>query len=119
MLLTDGTTKQLHCLAQVQPIRDALEVVGGKWKVLVLTSIMQGSRRFREIETSIPKLNPKVLAKELKDLEEHQLIRRTVYEDDYPVRIEYTATEYAYTLKQVMLELHAWGENHRRKVFGK
>ena len=80
---------------------------------------MQGNRRFREIETSIPKLNPKVLAKELKDLEEHQLIRRTVYEDDYPSRIEYTATEYAYTLKEVMLALHAWGVNHRKQILGR
>ncbi|MBX0290524.1 helix-turn-helix transcriptional regulator [Hymenobacter sp. HSC-4F20] len=118
MLLTDGTTKQLNCLAQVQPIRDALDVVGGKWKVLILTAIMQGNRRFREIETSIPKLNPKVLAKELKDLEEHQLIQRIVH-DDYPVLIEYVATDYARTLKKVMLELHDWGVNHRKQVFGK
>jgi len=54
----------------------------------------------------------------LKDLEEHQLIKRVVHED-YPVRIEYTATEYSYSLKRVMQELHAWGTNHHQKLFGK
>jgi len=63
MILTEGKTKHLACLGEMLPIRDALEVVGGKWKVLILTSIMQGNRRFTEIERSIPKLNPKRLFK--------------------------------------------------------
>lgn len=79
---------------------------------------MQGNRRFKEIERSIPNLNPKVLSKELKDLEEHQLVSRVVH-DDYPVRIEYTATEFSYSLKDVMTALHAWGANHHKKLFGK
>ena len=97
------------------PIRDALDVVSGKWKLMILVSIMHGYSRFREIERSIPKITSKVLAKELKDLEEHQLIKRTVY-DDYPVRVEYTATDYAYTLNKVMDELYNWGVNHRKKI---
>lgn len=119
MILTDGTTRQLDCITQMLPIRDALEVISGKWKVLIITAIMHGNRRFTEIQASIPKINPKVLAKELKDLEEHQLIRRIVHEDDYPVRIEYVATEYSRTLKKVMLELHDWGVNHRKQILGK
>lgn len=118
MILTEGTTKRVACIEQMMPIRDALEVISGKWKVLILTSIMQGNRRFTEIQSSIPKINPKVLAKELKDMEQHQLIRRTMHED-YPVLIEYSATEYSRTLKKVMLELHAWGVNHRKQILGK
>ena len=118
MILTEGKTKHVACLGEMLPIRDALEVVGGKWKVLILTSIMQGNRRFTEIERSIPKLNPKVLSKELKDLEEHKLVERVVH-DDYPVRIEYIATDYSHSLKQVMLELHTWGVNHHKKLFAK
>lgn len=117
MILTEGKTKHVACLGEMLPIRDALEVVGGKWKVLILTSIMQGNRRFKEIERSIPNITPKVLSKELKDLEEHQLINRVVH-DDYPVLIEYLATEYFHSLKKVMMELHAWGTNHHQKLFG-
>ncbi|WP_156175869.1 winged helix-turn-helix transcriptional regulator [Hymenobacter terrenus] len=118
MILTEGDSKQVACLAQMLPIRDALEVVSGKWKILILTSIMHGNRRFKEIERSIPSINPKVLAKELKGLETHQLVQRIVH-DDYPVLIEYVATEYSHSLKKVMLELHAWGVNHHKQLFGK
>lgn len=118
MILTEGTTKQLDCLDQILPIRDALEVISGKWKVLILTSIMRNNRRFTEIQRSIPNINPKVLAKELKDMEEHQLIQRLV-EEDNPSVIEYRATEYSRSLKKVMLELHSWGVNHRKQILGK
>lgn len=100
------------------PIRDALDVISGKWKMMILISIKHNNKRFREIERSIPKISSKVLAKELKDLEQHKLIKRTVY-DDYPVSIEYTLTDYALTLERVMNELHTWGLNHRKQILGK
>ncbi|MVM33185.1 transcriptional regulator [Spirosoma sp. HMF4905] len=100
------------------PLRDALDVISGKWKVLILTSIMHDNRRFSEIQKSIPKINPKVLAKELKDMEEHQLIRRIVH-DNQPVLIEYVATEYSHSLKKAMMELLNWGINHRKQLLGK
>ena len=74
--------------------------------------------RFREIERSIPKITSKVLAKELKDLEEHQLIKRTVY-DESPVLVEYTTTPYSSSLSEVIKALRDWGVNHRKKIFGK
>ncbi len=118
MILTEGQSKQISCIEQMLPIRDALDVIGGKWKVLILTSIMQGNRRFTEIKASIPKMHPKVLSSELKDMEEHQLIERVVY-NDHPAFIEYVATDYSRSLKSVMMELHEWGVNHRKKIIGK
>ena len=111
-------TDQQDCLSRMLPIRDTLDVISGKWKMMILVSIMHGNNRFRDIERSIPKITSKVLAKELKDLEEHMLIKRTVY-DDYPVLIKYTATDYAGTLENIMNELHDWGLNHRKKILGK
>lgn len=108
---------QTDCLARMLTVRDALDVISGKWKVLIIISIMSGNKRFREIERSIPKISSKVLAKELKDLEEHQLIKRTVY-DESPVLVEYTATDYVFTLEKVIEELHHWGLNHRKKILG-
>lgn len=105
------------CLARMLTVRDALDVISGKWKVLIIIAIMSGNKRFREIERSIPKISSKVLAKELKDLEEHQLIKRTVYYES-PVLVEYTATDYVYTLEKVIEELHNWGLNHRKKIIG-
>ena len=71
-----------------------------------------------EIERSIPKITSKVLAKELKDLEENELIKRTVY-DNTPVLIEYVITPYAKTLQPVIQALSDWGKNHRKKIIGK
>ena len=104
-----------ECTASILPIRDALDVINGKWKLLIIISIGSGNKRFREIERSIPKLTSKVLAKELKDLEEHLLIKRTVY-DQSPVLVEYTLLPYAHSLKTVIEALHEWGLNHRKVI---
>ena len=106
-----------ECMSSLLPVRDTLDIIGGKWKILILISIWEGNKHFREIERSIPKLSTKVLSKELKDMEENQLITRTVL-NGFPVRTEYRPTEYSKTLKSVILELHNWGVNHRKKIFG-
>lgn len=115
---TQEAGTQSECLSMMLPIRDALDVISGKWKIMILVSINHGNKRFKEIERSIPKITSKVLAKELKDMEEHKLIKRTVY-DEYPVSIEYTATKYSESLQPVMIALHSWGVNHRKKIIGK
>lgn len=104
-------------MSALLPVRDTLDVIGGKWKLLILISIWEGNKHFREIERSIPKLSTKVLSKELKDMEENQLIIRTVL-NGFPVRTQYTPTEHSKTLKKVILELQNWGINHRKKIFG-
>ena len=106
-----------ECMSALLPVRDTLDVMGGKWKLLILISIWEGNKHFREIERSIPKLSTKVLSKELKDMEENQLIIRTVL-NGFPVRTKYTPTEHSKTLKKVILELQNWGINHRKKIFG-
>ena len=95
---------------------DVLDVVGvikGKWKLIIIISILDGNSCFKEIEQSIPKINSKAPANELKDLEKHQLIKRTA-SDDYLVMIEYTATDYVKSLRKVLDALYEWGVNHRK-----
>jgi DNA-binding HxlR family transcriptional regulator len=106
------------CQSALLPIRDALEVISGKWKLQIIISISSGNKRFREIERSIPRITSKVLAKELKDLEGHQLLKRTVY-DSSPVLVEYEVTPYSKTLDVVIEALHSWGSNHRKMIMGK
>jgi Predicted transcriptional regulators len=104
------------CTEFLLPLRDALDVINGKWKLQIIISLWSGNKRFRDIERSIPKLTTKVLAKELKDLEEHKLIKRTVY-DSSPVLIEYTLLPYAESLREVVEALTNWGRNHRKQIF--
>lgn len=106
------------CAGKLLPIRDALDVISGKWKLQIIISIAHNHHRFREIERSIPKITSKVLAKELKDLEQHGLIKRTVFADS-PVLVEYTLEPYARSLHPVIKSLLKWGENHRKRLRGK
>ena len=106
-----------HCITTLPLLRDALEVVNGKWKLLILVALATGHQRFRELERSIPGISSKVLAKELKDLEQHQLIQRTVQEGP-PVLVTYELLPYADTLDPVIFALRDWGKGHRQKIMG-
>lgn len=99
-------------------VRDALDVINGKWKLQIIVSLWAGNKRFRKIERSIPGMTPKVLAKELRDLQEHQLVKRTVH-DDSPVSVEYSLQPYANTLRVVVEELAKWGRDHRERILAK
>ncbi|WP_221390293.1 helix-turn-helix domain-containing protein [Dyadobacter sp. NIV53] len=104
-----------ECTSQLLPIRDAIDVISGKWKLQIIVSISTGNNHFREIERSIPKLSSKVLAKELKDLEANRLIKRTVFESS-PVSVEYTLLPHADSLQPVIESLRHWGTIHRNEI---
>ena len=104
------------CAETIIPLRDALDVFTGKWKIPILFSMMSGNERYTDIQSSMPCISPKVLVKELKDLEEHKLIKRVVI-DDYPVKILYKLEPYAQTVIPIIETLKAWGQNHRKKLF--
>ena len=103
------------CAGSLKNVLDALYVLNGKWKLALILSLIQSSKRFNEIQHEITGISPKVLAKELKDLELNDFISRNVYPTT-PVSIIYEATEYSRTLKTVIGELSAWGEQHREKI---
>ena len=104
-----------ECAGSLKNILDALYVLNGKWKMALILSLIQSQKRFNEIQKEIAGISPKVLANELKDLELNEFIKRNVYPTT-PVSIIYEATEYSQTLKSVIRELSAWGEQHREKI---
>jgi DNA-binding HxlR family transcriptional regulator len=104
-----------ECAGSLKNVIDALYVINGKWKLAVILCLVQSSKRFNEIQQEVTGISPKVLAKELKDLELNDFISRKVYPTT-PVSIIYEATVYSRTLKNVIAELSAWGEQHREKV---
>jgi len=107
-----------ECLKAIMPVRDALDVINGKWKLPIIIAMSSGNKRFSDIQKQVPKITAKVLSKELKDLETHQLLKRTVY-DTLPVTVEYTLLPYADTLENVIIALHNWGVQHRKVIIGK
>ena len=102
----------------ILPVRDALDILSGKWKLPILISLSFGNKRFRQISKEIPHITDKMLSKELRDLEMNQLVKRTVY-DAVPVIVEYSMTSYGRSLEKVIDELAKWGAQHRRRILGK
>lgn len=107
--------RHLCCQETVKPVRDALDVISGKWKLLIVISIAAGNERFTDIQGSIPGITPKVLAKQLRELEQDQLIKRMVL-SEYPVKILYKTAPYADTLTPIIHALKDWGLYHREKI---
>lgn len=100
------------------PVRDALEVFSGKWKIPIITALnFYEQCGFKELERIVEGITPKMLSKELKFLEDNQLIKRTV-ENTRPVTVSYSITEYGKTCRSVMAVLYEWGVNHRKEVHG-
>jgi len=110
--------KHGECSSSILAVRDALDILNGKWKLPIIISLMYGDKRFKEMERDIEGITAKMLSKELKDLEINQLVKRTVY-DTMPVSVEYSLTDYGKTLQKVIGELYNWGAQHRKKILGK
>lgn len=107
-----------ECTRSLQPVRDVLDILSGKWKLQIIISLMFGNRRFTEMQSHIHGITPKMLAKELRELEMNELVKRTVY-DTLPVHIEYSITPYGKSMKKIILEMEDWGKKHRKRIMGK
>lgn len=106
------------CPKTMLSIRDALETLEGKWKLLILFSLSEGPKRFKQISRDVPGITDKTLSNELKRLETHQLILREVF-DTFPPTVQYSITAHGMSLEKVLDELHYWGLLHRKKIIGK
>lgn len=105
------------CPKTMLSIKDALEAVEGRWKLLILFSLAEGPKRFKQLAKEVHGITDKTLSKELKSLESNQLITRSVF-DTFPPKVEYSITEHGLSLEKVLDELHFWGLAHRQKVIG-
>jgi DNA-binding HxlR family transcriptional regulator len=91
------------------PVERALAVVGAKWTLLILHNLMDGPRRFGELERMIEGASPKMLTARLRELEQLGLVDRTVYAE-VPPRVEYQLTDAGKSLKPIIDSLADWGE---------
>lgn len=99
------------------PVEAALEVIGGKWKGVILYNLLSETRRFNEIRRLIPEVTQRMLTKQLRELEANNLISRKVYAE-VPPKVEYSITEYGKTLTPVIQALQVWGLQHLEKTKG-
>ncbi len=100
---------------KINYVQDTLYVIGGKWKLPIIIALYHKNSRFKDLKTCIPKITSRVLSKELKDLEANQMVLRTVFNTS-PVSVEYTLTDYCFTVTELVIAMENWGKNHRKKI---
>ncbi len=105
--------KRKECIGKC-PIEGAMAVIGGKWKLVILWHLIEGTRRYGEIRRAIPEVSEKMLIQQLRELEGDGLIARKVY-PEVPPKVEYSFTVYGETLKPVLRALVSWGTNEFRE----
>lgn len=101
----------------VLAIRDTLNVINGKWKLPIIGALCYGKKRFKDLEKDIPRITPRMLSKELKELEINGVVIRTV-QATMPVIVEYELSPSGRTLKSVLDAMIDWGMQHRKAIMG-
>ena len=87
------------------------DLIGGKWKLRVLFHITIGNNRFSSLQKNITDISQKVLSAQLRELEDHRIVRRRIY-PDVPPRVEYSLTEEGEVLKPIIEQLCRWSTNY-------
>lgn len=93
------------------PVEATLELIGGKWKGIVLFYLLDGRVRFSELKRRIGCVTQRMLTKQLRELEASGLVNRTIYAE-VPPRVEYELTKEGKSLKSILTALKKWGETH-------
>lgn len=110
-----GMTKRKHDADHECPVEITLDVIGGKWKGMVLYRLLDGAARFNEIRRAVPKATQRMLTLQLRELESDGVIRRKVYAE-VPPKVEYSLTEFGLSLKPLLLWMRDWGTQYREQV---
>lgn len=95
------------------PVETTLELIGGKYKALILWRLSEGKLRFSELHKAISGATPKMLTQQLRELESQSLIHREVY-PIIPPKVEYSLTELGKSLMPVLMAMRDWGSGYLR-----
>lgn len=111
--LPEGHSKQ-DCKRARLAIQDTLDIVGGKWKLVLISVLRHGKHQFNELSREAG-ISPRILSKELSELEMNGLITRSV-NNTKPVTVTYELTTYSESLSEVIESMHKWGMAHRQRL---
>ena len=96
------------------PVELAMDIIGGKWRAVILWYLSNGTLRFHEIKKEISTISERVLSKELRALEKYNLIERKVY-PEAPPKVEYTLTDFGRSLTPLLHQVSNFGESFSEK----
>ncbi len=108
---SDKDSKACAGAPPVRQFQAAMRILTGKWKGEILWQLTQGTLRFGELRRAIPGITQHMLTTQLRDLERHGLVKRTLYAE-VPPRVEYELTRAAFDLRPVFEEIQHWSETH-------
>ncbi|MFD3204311.1 winged helix-turn-helix transcriptional regulator, partial [Bacillus sp. LR_5] len=97
------------------PVETTLDIIGGKWKGILLYHLIDGKKRFNEFRKLYPKITQRMLTLQLRELERDGVIHREVYKQ-VPPKVEYSLTEFGRTLEPVILHMKDWGEKYKDRI---
>ena len=97
------------------PVEMTLQLIGDKWKILILRDLLTGTKRFGELKKSVTGITQKVLTSNLRSMESSGLVTREVF-PEVPPRVEYTLTDTGYSLEPILDSMYSWGENYKRSL---
>lgn len=114
----NGTFREANCSEELMAMRDSLDVLGGKWKLMILRFLTNRTHQvihFKKMQREIEGISAKMLSKELKELEINLLISRTAQQTK-PITVVYAITDYGKSVLPVTETLVNWGLSHRQKI---
>lgn len=100
-----------HAHGSCCPVVNTLDIIGGKWKVLILYYLNGETRRFNELQRLLAGITQRMLTLQLRELENDGIVHREVY-PQVPPKVEYSLTEFGRTLMPVIEAMHRWGEQY-------
>ena len=104
-----------NCENNIESLQFILQVLGGKWKLHILTNLYYGKKRFKELEREVTGISPKMLIKELKDLEAIGILNRQAF-NTVPITVEYSLTKEGLTLKPILDQMKQWSVNFKQQT---
>ena len=99
-------------------VETTLKVIGGRWKVLIIRELMDGVKRFGELQRALDGITQKMLTQQLREMEEDGIIDRKVY-PQIPPKVEYSLTPLGESLKPILYAMHEWGVKHLSEINNK
>lgn len=110
-----GTVNDILASLPACPVETTLSLIGNKWQVLILRDLMEGTKRFKELQRSVGGVSQKVLTANLRTMEARGLVRREVFAE-VPPRVEYSLTELGCSLQPVLDAMWSWGESYKERL---
>lgn len=97
------------------PVATTVQLIGSKWKLLILRNLLQKPWRFNELKRSLDGISQKVLTDSLRSMEEDGLITRTVY-PEVPPHVEYALSETGESMRPILMAMQSWGTNYKKTL---